>query len=97
MAIADLDEQKRYQEIERADRAKALLENPLLRAAFADVEKEILANLENTHDDAIVRKLHVMFVCNRKIENILRAHVQTGKLAAFQIEEKRKFKLWSSR
>lgn len=93
----DLEDRKRYQEIERADRAKAVLENPLFTSAFEDLEKEILTGLENTHDEALVKKLHLMFVLNRKLKNILAAHIETGKLAALQLEEKRKFKLpWSS-
>lgn len=93
--MADLDEQNRIAEIERADRAKAVLDNPLFKTAFEDLEKEILTGLENTHDEALVKKLHLMFVCNRKVRNILQTHIETGKLAAIQLE--RKFKLpWSS-
>jgi hypothetical protein len=91
--MADLEEQKRYQELQRADQAKAILENPLLASAFADVEREILAMKENTHDKEAVQKLHFMFVCNRKVQNILRSYIETGKMAAIQLEEKRKFNL----
>jgi len=96
--MADLGEQKLYEEISRADQARALLENPLLASAFSDVEREILSMKENTHDQVAVQKLHFMFVCNRKVQNILRAHIETGKMAAIQLEEKRKFNLlkWSS-
>lgn len=94
--MADLEDGKRYEEIERADRAKAVLENPLFTAAFQDLEKEILTGMENTHDEALVKKLHLMFVLNRKLRNILTAHIETGKLAALQLEQKRKLKLWSS-
>jgi signal transduction protein with GAF and PtsI domain len=94
--MADLDEQKRYEEIERADRAKALLENPMLKVALDDIENEVLVGLENTHDEAVVLKLHRMFVYGRKFRNILLDHIQTGKMAVSQLEQKRKFKLWSS-
>lgn len=94
--MADLDEQARIKEIERADRAKAVLDNPLYQAAFDDLEAHLMSQLENTHDEVAVLKLHKMFVCNRKVRNILREHIETGKLAVNQLEAKRKFKLWSS-
>ncbi len=96
MAIPDLEEGKRREELERADRAKALLDNPMLKTAFDDVEKEILAGMEQTHDEVLVRKLHVMFVLNRKLQNILKSHVETGRMASLQLQEKQSlFKRWS--
>jgi len=41
-----------------------------------------------------VQKLHMMFVCNRKVQNTLRGYIETGKLAGIQLEQKRKFKLF---
>lgn len=93
--MADLsEEQKRYQEISRADRARALLENAELREALDDIEKEVLLALEGTHDTEAVLKLHRMYVIGRKFRNILHSRIQTGKMAALQLEEKRRFKLW---
>lgn len=93
--MADLTaEQILANELARADRAKELLDNPLLKSAFDDLEAALLKAKEVTTDEKQIMQLHLMFVCNRKIQNLLRAHIDTGKLAAIQLEEKRKFKLW---
>ena len=93
--MADLDERARYEELQRAQQAKDLLDNALLKAAFEDEEKAVLEALVQTHDTEQILKLHRAFVWGRRMKDRLQAHVETGKLAAFQLEEKRKFKLWS--
>ena len=92
--MADLDK-KSYEEIARAQRARELLDDPLLSGAFEEEEKAVLDMMANTHDSDQVLKLHRAFVWGRRMKQRLQAHVETGKLAAFQLEEKRKFKLWS--
>ena len=94
----DLDDAKRYQEIERADRAKAVLENPVYREAFDELEQQLLVQMETTVKPEDVLQLHKMFVCNRRVKNLLAGHIETGKLAAIQLEQKRKFSMlkWGS-
>jgi hypothetical protein len=92
--MADLEEVARLKEIERADRAKALLDNPILKDAFEAIEQETLRLLEQTHDALAEQKLNLMFRLNRKYQNILKGYIETGKLAGFQLEQKRKFKLF---
>ena len=94
--MADIDERARQEEVSRANEAKRLLEHPLLKQAFEEEEKSILDALVATHDTEQILKLHRAFVWGRRIRDRLISHVETGKLAAFQLEEKRKFKLWSS-
>jgi hypothetical protein len=91
--MADLEEQKRYQELQRADQAKALLTNPMMVTALEDIEKQVLAQMEGTHDTEMILKLHRMLVCGRKFKNILQSHIETGKMAAIELEQKRKFNL----
>ena len=86
-----------YEEIARAQRARELLDDPLLKAAFEEEEKAVLDMLAQTHDDEQILKLHRAFVWGRRMRQRLQTHIETGKLAAFQLEEKRKFKLWSSK
>lgn len=93
--MADVDTEARLAEIERADRAKALIEHPDLRSALADIEQEVLTALEATHDDATVLKLHRMFVMGRKFKNIFLSRIETGKMAAIQLEQKKRFSVWN--
>ena len=43
-----MNEQKSRQEIDRANRVEALLENPLIEEAFSELEKEFVEAWRNT-------------------------------------------------
>ena len=96
MAANDIDERARREEVSRAQEARRLLEHPLLKQAFEDEEKAVLDALIATHDTEQILKLHRALVWGRKMRERLQSHVETGKLAVFQLEEKRKFKLWGN-
>lgn len=85
------------QEIERADRAKAVLDNPLVKESFDALERELIEGLAQTsiEDEKKREKIHTMLVYGRKWRNTFLGMIETGKLAAFQLEEKRRLKLWS--
>lgn len=92
--MADLDERARYEEIQRAQQARELLEHPLLKSAFEEEEKAVLEMMAQTHDTEQILKLHRAFVWGRRMRDRLQSHIETGKLAAFQLEEKRRFQLF---
>jgi hypothetical protein len=92
--MADIDEQKLAKELSRAQEARRLLDHPLLKEAFETEEKTVLEALAQCHDTEQILKLHRAFVWGRRMKDRLQTHIETGKLAAFQLEEKRKFKLW---
>lgn len=84
-------------ELDRAGRAKDLLGNVLLKESFEAIEKELFEGLMALSVDDTVRreKLHMMLVYGRRWRNLLTTMVETGKLAEMQLDEKRRFKLWS--
>ena len=94
--MADLDERARLDEVAKAQEARRLLDNPLLKAAFENEEKAVLDAMALTHDTEQILKLHRAFCWGRIMRARLQEYIETGKLAAFQLEDKRRFKLWRS-
>lgn len=94
--MADVDQQLRI-ELDRASRARAILEDSLVKQSFDDLERELIeAMISTSAEDAFRReKIHMMLVFGRKWRNTFASMIETGKLAELQLEEKRKFKLWS--
>lgn len=94
--MADLDEQILRKELDRSARAKTILEDSMVKESFELLEKELIEGLLATAaDDAPKReKLHMMLVYGRKWRGLFEIMVETGKLAQFQLEEKRKLRLW---
>lgn len=83
-------------EVDRAQRATDVLNNALVKEAFEALEKELIEGLINTSadEDRKREKIHMMLLMGRKWVNLFKGMVETGKLAQFQLDEKRKFKLW---
>jgi uracil phosphoribosyltransferase len=79
------------EEIVRANDVKFLLENKYLKEALAEIEKgmvEAIA-LVPLEKDALLKECVNVLRAKRKFEEILRTHVETGKLAmaGLQAEE----------
>jgi hypothetical protein len=94
--VDDIDARARKDEVAKAQEARRLLDNPLLKAAFESEEKAVLDALALTHDTEQVLKLHRAFCWGRIMRARLQEYIETGKLAAFQLDDERKFKLWRS-
>lgn len=92
--MADLDEQKRDEEMRRGDEARRLLDHPLLKSALEEGERQIIEALVQTHNKDSIEKLHALLVATRQVRDRISSHIETGKLAAIQLEEKRRLKLW---
>ena len=86
------------EESARAHKAKQILEDPMVKDSFERLEKELIEGLIATPADATEKreKLHMMLVFGRKWRNTFASLIQTGHLADLQLEQKRKFKLWSN-
>jgi len=87
-----MDQTKLSKEISRGEKAKLLLEEPLLKEAFEILKIEYKeALLQTKHDEDAVRKvLWQAYHITDKVENHLRTVMDTGKLAAQQIQQLKK-------
>ena len=79
----------------RGEQAKQLLANPLFDQAFADTRKGVLETWASlgTSDTENARDLHRMIKCLDRVKRCLEVHVDTGKLAAKEIEGRSRFSL----
>jgi hypothetical protein len=88
--ISQEEESRLHTEVSRGDRAKALLENPLLVEAFKAVEEDLMNRWRvGPSRDAEAREKIWISTClldalKREIED----HITTGTLAKAQLENK---------
>jgi len=89
-----MDEQDKITNIAEANEAERIMNSPVLRKAFENMERSFVEGLKNTDfgDDARRDRLHSMLVLLGQLESHLRATIGKGKVVAFEIEqEKRTF------
>ena len=81
------------QEIWNAERAKQIIEDPLVVAALAEMEKALLESLEGCPIDKpdIRDRLWMLFCTQRKFKRIFQNMMDSGKLAQAEIEQKSRF------
>ncbi len=82
------DEIKLTRDRDRGDKAKALLDNPLLMEAFKYLDESYLAAWRQSPalDTQAREKLHIAVNVLAKVQDHLRAVVSSGTLAAKEIE-----------
>lgn len=101
MALAEhlTDEQKRRVELDRANKAKALLESEMLKEILDTLERDTIDLWEQTpsRDNEAREKLWMFYVVTRKFRNTLLKAIETGKMAEIQLAEKRGLKQVLSR
>ena len=79
---------KHEDQIRRAEEASRVLNSPMFEAAFVDTRMALLnalASLDNLTDPRAV-DLHRMLKGLEKVRRCLEVHIDTGKLAAKEIE-----------
>lgn len=83
--------------IDRATRVQHLLRNPDLSDAFSAVRQAILEKIEACpiRDTEGAEKLRMMLKLLNDVRANLDAAITDGKVVQFQLEEKRRFKLFS--
>lgn len=81
------------QDMERAVKAKALLEDPLVVEAFATLERDILEAFYACpiRDDEGRRILQTDLRVARQFKGILQGAIERGKLAAHELRERESF------
>ena len=75
------EEQKAARDINRALHAQQLLENDLLKDAFAFIEREFYDRWKVCNDSAERDRLWMATAVTERVQNILRMHVENGKVA----------------
>lgn len=80
-----------YRDIARSDAAKRILGEPLVREAFAVIEREIVDQLKAVPErDAEGRDLLVRLLkLNEKYRGIFLGWIEAGKLAGLELEKSR--------
>lgn len=73
----------------RGNDARQLLENPLLQAAFKAVRDELMQKMLSV--DPLNERAHTRLIDGLKVavmmESKIKAHIQTGEMAAWNIEK----------
>lgn len=89
---------KRYDEIQRGDMARMVLESTVFKEALDTIERDILNAWEQTspRDTEAREKAWSFYLASRKIRSTLQNFVDTGKMALIQVEEKKRFNLFRS-
>lgn len=78
------------EEIVRAERARQIMEDPLVKGALTDIKTAVVEQwLRAPVKDSELREyLWAIYVGTSKFEEILKSHMETGVLAAEQLRTK---------
>jgi hypothetical protein len=79
------------QELSRAVSSEQILNNPLVSEAFVDIEKDVIDRIAicDVRDSVTREKLCLMLTSLRLFKSVFETHIQTGKMAAMTLEQKR--------
>ena len=79
-------------EVSRGEKAKLLLEEPLIKESFETLKKEFQQAILNKkqNEDEARRALWQAYHLTDRVENHLRTVMETGKLAATQLNQLKK-------
>jgi len=89
LEIEEIEEQL-SEELGRAVEAEQILRNPLVVEAFDSIKGHILQAWQNsaTGQEAYREDLHKKYQAITGIEGILRSHLETGRLAVEQLQQR---------
>lgn len=85
------DESQLLREVERASKARAVMESVIVKEALETIERDTLALWEQTgsRDTDARERLWMFYVVSRKFRNTLQQVMETGRMAELQLQEKR--------
>ena len=80
---------KKGEELRRADEAKRLLDNPLLKEAFTTIREELIKHLLNTRvaEETERDRLYITIKALDLVEQHIQSVLETGKLAENEQEK----------
>lgn len=78
-------------EIQLAERAKQILEDPMVAEWFASVSNDLIAAVSSAKDEREAFRAAVAVQVFGKLRAHLTSYVESGKMAAFQLEHKKRF------
>lgn len=78
------------EELTRAHECNAVLNNPYVREALSEIREALVSQWQRTPivDTPLREKIWAIYNGALKFEELLRSHIETGKLAAIDIERK---------
>jgi hypothetical protein len=78
------------EELQRAEQAKQILRNPLVREALDGIKSGIIENWRQApvKDTDLREKLWSIYAGACKFEELLQSHIETGKLAQASLNER---------
>ena len=84
-----MTEQELREEVQRGEHARQLLAEPLLSAAFADVERKLVEKWRETAptDARTWERCHLALHIIGSVKAVLEAHIKNGKLAAADLSK----------
>lgn len=86
-------------EVRKADEAKQLLNHPLFKEAFESTERQILDQMKRVRpsDERMHTRLIDAYKLLHMLKSHIKTHIETGMLAALQLEEKSKIRRFIGR
>lgn len=78
------------EELQRAERARQILDDPLLSTAVRELDTALLEALRRTafQETKLRDKIQDRYAALHDVLDLLRTHIETGKLARAMIEQK---------
>lgn len=87
------DEAQLRAELERASKARAVMDSPIVKEALEMIERETLAVWEQTpsRDTDARERLWMFYVITKKFRNTFQQAMETGRMAELQLQQKEGF------
>jgi hypothetical protein len=81
------DEQKQLKALDRAAKAEGLINNDLLKDAFAEIDAALVERWRGTEDPLARDALWQAAQINKQVQSILKKHIQSGKVAKAALDK----------
>lgn len=89
--MADSDVDQLNQEVWQAERARQLMQDPIMQKILSETERQLILAIKSAQTPDQAFKASIALQVFSVIGNSMEAMVQSGRMAAIQLEEKRKW------